>query len=101
MSVGAILGEWGSLAIQGGAVGMLGAVVFAIFRGLLVPRGTLDVLRADLEKRVATAERTAEQWRQAYFAASAQADALMVVARVTEQTMRALPTVIVDSEPAP
>lgn len=89
--MGAILGEWGSLAIQGGAVGALMTVVFAIFRGLLVPRATLDVLRADLGERVRVAERTAEQWREAYLAASQQTDRLLVVARVAEQTLRALP----------
>lgn len=85
--------DWGQWLVNGSAVTLLAGVVMAILRGLLVPRATLDVLREDLGKRVDTAEATAEQWRQVAMINSRQVDALLIVARVTEQTMRALPSV--------
>lgn len=95
--MGAILGgidaAW---LVQGGAVTLLGVVVTAILRGWLVPRRTVDTMAKQWEAQARAAERREEYWRQAHATAAAQVDALMVIGRVAEQTLRALPT----SEPA-
>ena len=59
--------EWAQIPIvQGGAVALLAAVVWLIALGRLVPRSTLEDVRADRDARVAEAGEDAEQWRQLY-----------------------------------
>lgn len=54
--------DWTQIPIvQGGAVAVLFAVVWLVVRGLLVPRSTLEDVRADRDARVAEAEKDAER----------------------------------------
>jgi len=50
--------------VQGGAVVVLLAVVWLIYTGRLVPRSTLDDVRADRDARVKEANDDAEAWRR-------------------------------------
>lgn len=62
--------EWAQLPIVNfGAFGVLLGVIWMVFNGHLVPnklipRSTLDDVRADRDARVAEANHDAEQWRQ-------------------------------------
>ncbi|MEV4287341.1 hypothetical protein AB0K40_17695 [Nonomuraea bangladeshensis] len=64
--------EWAQLPIvQLGALGVLLGVLWMVFRGhlvphSLVPRTTLDDVRADRDARIAEANQDAEDWRQLY-----------------------------------
>lgn len=64
--------EWTQLPIvQLGALGVLLAVLWMVFRGLLVPsslvpRSTLDDVRSDRDVRLAEANTDADEWRQLY-----------------------------------
>lgn len=82
----------GAVAVQGGAIAILGAVIYAILRGLLVPRATLDRIVRGYEERAAAAEVREAQWREVAMTASRQTDRLLVTARVAEATLAALPT---------
>lgn len=54
--------EWAQIPIlQGGAVAVLLAVLWLVFTGRLVPRSTLDDVRADRDARIAEADRDAER----------------------------------------
>ena len=80
------LRDWG---IQGSVAAF---AVFAILRGWIMPKRSVDALIAELRQRAEVAEQREKQWQAAWMAASAQLDALMVVGRVAETTLRALPT---------
>ncbi|MEV4173972.1 hypothetical protein [Nonomuraea sp. NPDC049709] len=64
--------EWAQLPIVNlGAFGVLLGVLWMVFNGhlvpsKLVPRSTLDDVRADRDARVAEANEDAEQWRALY-----------------------------------
>ncbi|WP_068925052.1 hypothetical protein [Planobispora rosea] len=59
--------EWAQIpVIQLGAVGVLLAVLWLVFTGRLVPRSTLEDVRADRDARVAEAAADADAWRQLY-----------------------------------
>jgi hypothetical protein len=66
--------EWAQLpVVQLGALAVLLGVLWMVFNGLLVPnklvpRSTLDDVRADRDARVAEANEDAEQWRALYVA---------------------------------
>ncbi|GAA2308734.1 hypothetical protein GCM10010149_68570 [Nonomuraea roseoviolacea subsp. roseoviolacea] len=61
--------EWAQIPIvQGGAVVVLFAVLWLVFTGRLVPRSTLDDVRADWDARVAEAAEDPEAWKQLYVA---------------------------------
>jgi hypothetical protein len=47
--------------VQGGAVVVLLAVLWLVFTGRLVPRSTLEDVRADRDARIAEADRDAER----------------------------------------
>ena len=57
--------EWTQIPIiQGGAVALLAAVVWAIVLGRLVPRSHVEDVRADRDARIAAAEQDAERgWK--------------------------------------
>lgn len=64
--------EWAQIpVVQLGALGVLLAVLWLVFRGhlvpaTLVPRSTLDDVRADRDARVQEAAEDADEWRQLY-----------------------------------
>ncbi|GIH91928.1 hypothetical protein ACFFMN_34025 [Planobispora siamensis] len=59
--------EWAQIpVIQLGAVGVLFAVLWLVFTGRLVPRSTLDDVRADRDARIAEAAADADAWRELY-----------------------------------
>jgi hypothetical protein len=59
--------EWAQIPIvQGGAVAVLLAALWLVLRGQLVPRSTLEDVRADRDARVTEASEDAEAWRQLY-----------------------------------
>lgn len=59
--------EWAQIPIvQLGAVGVLLAVLWLVFTGRLVPRSTVDDVRADRDARLAEADGDAEQWRSLF-----------------------------------
>jgi len=82
----------GATTVGGGAVAILGAVVYAILRGALVPRRTLDRIVRGYEERVTEAQTREAQWREVALTASRQTDRLLVTAHVAEATLSALPT---------
>jgi hypothetical protein len=50
--------------VQGGAVAVLLAVLWLVYSGRLVPRSTLEDVRADRDARIAEAEKDTERaWR--------------------------------------
>lgn len=91
--------DW--LVVQGSAVTILAGVVLAIIRGWLVPRKTLEDVRADRDARVAAAEAREEQWRQAYLTGqdtirqlTQQHDELLEIGRTNSAVIQALPAAI-------
>ncbi|MCK2219688.1 hypothetical protein MF672_038720 [Actinomadura sp. ATCC 31491] len=77
--------EWAQLPIvQLGALGVLLGVLWMVFRGHLVPRATLDDVRADRDARVAEASADADEWRQLYIS-ECQAHELTRKAYATER----------------
>ncbi|MER7500433.1 hypothetical protein AB0L05_27625 [Nonomuraea pusilla] len=59
--------EWAQLpVVQLGALGVLLGVLWMIFSGRLVPRSTVEDVRADRDARVAEAAQDAEEWRALY-----------------------------------
>lgn len=52
--------------VQGGAVGLALAAVWAVITGRLVPRRVVDDIRADRDARVAEWKLRADEWRTAY-----------------------------------
>jgi hypothetical protein len=59
--------EWAQIPIvQGGAVGLVLAIIWLIALGRLVPRSTLEDVRADRDARIAEANDDATQWQQLY-----------------------------------
>ena len=64
--------EWAQIpVVQLGALGVLLAVLWLVFRGhlvpaTLVPRSTLDDVRADRDARLAEANADAGEWRDLY-----------------------------------
>lgn len=71
-----IPGDW---IVQGGAVGLLGAVALMVFLGWLVPRSTYRAL-----------ERDRDHWRDAALKAIGHTEALLPAAQITTQVTRAL-----------
>jgi hypothetical protein len=72
--------EWAQIpVVQLGAIGVLLAVLWLVFRGnlvpaTLVPRSTLDDVRADRDARVAEANHDAAEWRELYVSECASHD---------------------------
>lgn len=74
------------LVPTGGAVAMLGAVVWMIFTGRLIPGQTHQRIVADKDERIAKLE-------SAYDKVAAQRDEMMELARTTVAIVQALPRV--------
>jgi hypothetical protein len=91
---------WGipaSLAIESGAAGILLLTVIGILTGRLVPRRSLDDVRADRDARLAEWSRQVDQWRDAYQLEcrarqelAAQVDELLEVARATDRMVQVM-----------
>lgn len=96
--------DWVALATVLAPAGIVGGCMWAILRGRLVPRRTLDDYRADLDaERTDMAGRIADHrtevtyWRDAYRiqadnaqAVIAQTSALMEASRTTQDLLRAI-----------
>lgn len=89
----------------GGLIGLVTLAVLAVWRGWLVPRGTLDVLNASAAERIAQYKERLEEsktreheWKAAYDASeearrvqAGQLSELLELAKATDAFMRALP----------
>jgi hypothetical protein len=62
---------------QGGTAGIIGFIVLCIIRGWLVPRKTLEDVRADRDARIGEANARAVEWKEAYTTLSAATQQLM------------------------
>lgn len=71
-----LFGIPGAVLIQGGAVGVLILVVLAIITGRLVPRRSVDDVRADRDARLAEARARGDEWRAAAQTQDARNDLL-------------------------
>ncbi len=63
-----LFGIPGAAIVQGGAAGILTFVVLAILVGRLVPRKSLEDVRADRDARIAEAKVRGDEWRAAALA---------------------------------
>lgn len=86
-------GPWAML------LSFLGAGLYAILSGQLVPRATLDVLAAQWEARLSESHKREKDWREAYRleveARDAQDDMLgrlIAYAETADRVIRSLPT---------
>lgn len=80
-----------------GFAGLLSLAIFLILRGALVPRSTVDDIRADRDAALASSEATASGWKDAFHtseaarsAQSSQIDELLEIARTTDHLVRSL-----------
>lgn len=80
------------------ANGLLLLIVLLVVGGLLVPRRTLNDVRADRDARVKELSDERDEWKAAYFAsdrtsreAIGQVQALLEVSRTSESALRAIP----------
>lgn len=83
------LGLPGTLVAQGGAVGALTLVVWAIVTGRLLPRRTVEEILKDRDSRIATEQARGDEWRRAAEAQDARND---VLARQVEHLLEATRT---------
>lgn len=79
-----LLGIRGAVVVQGGAFGVLILVVLAIVTGRLVPRRSLEDVRADRDARLADEKARGDEWRAAAQAQDARND---VLTRQVEQLL--------------
>lgn len=64
----ATLAEWIG---AGGGVGIIGAFIYAILGGRLVPRSTVEDIRADKDKQLVELGQVVDLWREAALAKDA------------------------------
>jgi hypothetical protein len=101
--------DWVSGALQlapgGGLVGLVTLAVLAVWRGWLVPRGTLDLLNASAAReiqgyreRLDDSKIRENEWKAAYGASeearrvqAGQLAELLELAKATDAVLRALP----------
>jgi hypothetical protein len=81
-----LFGIPGTVIVQGGAVGVLVFVVLAILVGRLVPRKSLEDVRADRDARLAEAKIRGDEWRATALAQEERSD---VQARQIDQLLEA------------
>ena len=81
-----LFGIPGAVIVQGGAAGILTFVVLSILVGRLVPRKSLEDVRADRDARLAREEKRGDEWRAA---ALAQEERSEVQARQIELLLEA------------
>lgn len=87
-----------TVAVVSLLVGVVGAGLYGLLRGRLVPAVTLQTLDAQWQARLAESHAREEQWRTAYerteearAVQSLQLGELMILARTTEALLRSLP----------
>lgn len=87
-----------------GFAGLLSLAIFLILTGRLVPRTTVDDMRADYASRLKEKQSEAEDWKEAYKLESAvgveqgkQIGELLEFARTTDHMIRAIQTTAVKS----
>jgi hypothetical protein len=73
-----------------GAGGILVLVVLMVLRGLLVPRSTLDMVREEKDKQIATWQLIAEKAQELNAVQAAQIDALMSTTQTTRSVLEAV-----------
>jgi hypothetical protein len=91
-----------------GSVGLLSAFVYAILTGRIVPRSTVNDVRADRDARLAEVRRESDDWRSAWQASQEtnkvladQNKELLELSRTTHQLIKALPGRPIAKEPTP
>lgn len=84
--------------IQGGAAAIVSMVVLLILRGHLVPRSTVDDVRADRDARIAELAAERDTWRAAHkesevarHVAQDQVSELLELSRTADHVLRSLP----------
>ena len=83
--------EWTSfLTPTIGATGLLALVVVMIFRGSLVPRSTVDQMRADKDQQIEMWKAAYERLETAVTTKDQQITALMDASRTTTQVLQAV-----------
>lgn len=94
-AVFALAGKFGPSAIMGG---LLAAFIWAVLTGRLVPRSTLEDVRADRDARLAEVRLELEDWRtfgmtvqQTNQILARQVDALGEVGQTAKQVLQVLP----------
>lgn len=102
--------------LQGGAAAILALVVLFILVGRLVPRATVNDVRADRDARIAELAQERDTWRAAYMEEAAarrvaqdQVGELLEFGRTADHVLRSLPRpalgevtdAAVDPKPAP
>lgn len=85
--------------LQGGAGALVSAAVFMLYRGLIVPRSTVDSWILVYEKRIAEKTEESKEWKAAWESnektkqlMAKQFDELIEIGRLNVQLLRALPT---------
>lgn len=102
-------GTVGILSVALSAViGILSVVVRMILTGRLVPRATLDDVRADRDARLAEAHKETDDWRAVVELTQRESDVraaqvteLLELGRTTNTFIKALPGPAASKEPAP
>lgn len=103
-AVFALAKQFGPAAIM---AGLLGAFIWAVLTGRLVPRSTLEDVRADRDARLTEIRKELEDWRTFGMATqqtnqilARQVDELGEVGRTAKQVIQALPTTTGTDAPA-
>lgn len=88
-----------AVAVVSLLLGVVGAGLYGLLRGRLVPAVTLDILEAQWQARLAESHQREQDWKTAYERAeearavsTQQLGELMVLARTTEALLRSLPS---------
>jgi hypothetical protein len=90
--------DWAQIPIvQGGSVGVLFGVMWLVFSGRLVPRGTVDMIRDDLTNRITQQQEEITQWRaereiqnRTNAELTSQLGVLLEIGKTTEQVLKAI-----------
>lgn len=69
-----LFGIPGTVIVQGGAAGILAFTVLAVLVGRLVPRKSLEDVRADRDARLAREEKRGDEWKAVALAQEERAD---------------------------
>ena len=87
--------DWTALFNPGtGATGALTLVVFLVLWGKLVPRSSIDDLRADKDKQIDTWRTAYERSEEAREIMRSQITELLQMARTTTHVIEALPSAV-------
>ena len=58
--------SWVNWIFDGGSIGIVVWVIYAVLKGKLVPRSVVDQIRADRDQRLEQAQREMDKWVEAF-----------------------------------